>query len=172
VTPEISVEDEGAKRRASTPLKTPVKLLIAIHFTAKHFPSEDSISTAFVSRLNQFASVSASPLGNLKRDDAVKRAKTETNAFVVFLNFDIDSIQDRKVIINSQNLEIEYSLYAPGNGKQVAKGKVYYQPIGGGGLRESHWPNGTPIKITSEAAGLEAAEQLHVDLRVIDEEKN
>ncbi len=28
-------------------------------------------------------------------------------------------------------------------------------------MKKDNWPNGTPIKITTEAVGIEAADQLH-----------
>jgi hypothetical protein len=59
-----------------------------------------------------------------------------------------------------------YSVFRPHTGKEQTKGKVYYQGVGGGRLRKSEWPTGTPIRITTEAAGIEAAEQLHAWLAV------
>jgi hypothetical protein len=58
-------------------------------------------------------------------------------------------------------LVVEYAVFAPKTGKQKTKGKVYYQEVGGGRLRKSEWPTGTPIRITTEATGTEAAEQLY-----------
>ena len=159
--------DTSTKPFGSLQLNSPVKLLIARQLTSKHLPSEDAISASFVKRLNECTSLTATPVGDLKRDGAVRRAQAETDSFVVFLQFDIDSFQGGTVILNSQSLEVKYSVFAPRTGKQRAKGKVYYQPIGSGRMRKSDWPNGTPIKITSEAAGIEAAEQLYYSLVMI-----
>jgi hypothetical protein len=165
---ETSVEgDTSTKPSGDTRLSTPVKLLIARQVTSKHLLSEDVISASFVKRLNEFAEVTATSLGDLKKDQAAKRAQTETDSFVVSLQFDIDSFQGGTIILNSQSLEVMYSLFAPQTGKQRAKGKVYYQPIGSGRMRKSDWPNGTPIKMTSEAAGIEAAEQLFYSLALL-----
>jgi hypothetical protein len=82
------------------------------------------------------------------------------------MKFDIDSFQSGTIITNSQDLEIEYFVLAPRTGKKQTKGKLYYQSIGGGRLRKSEWPNGTPIRITPEAAGIEAAEGLYFWLKL------
>jgi hypothetical protein len=158
--------NSASKPSAGGRLSAPVKLLVATQLTSKHFASEDAIAAAFVKRLNEFSDVSAAPLGNLKRDEAVKRARAEADAFVVCLQFDIDSFQDGTIILNSQSLEVKYSLLAPHSGKQRTKGKVYFQPIGSGRMRKSNWPTGTPIKMTSEAAGMEAAELLYYSLAI------
>jgi hypothetical protein len=55
---------------------------------------------------------------------------------------------------------------APHTGKRQTKGKVYFQGIGGGRMRKSGWPNGTPIRITPEAAGIEAADGLYFWLKL------
>jgi hypothetical protein len=80
---------------------------------------------------------------------------------VVLVHFGIDSFQEGTILLNSQDLIVEYSVFAPTTGKQQSKGKVYFQQVGGGRLRKSEWPTGTPIKITTEATGIEAAEQLY-----------
>lgn len=142
-------------------LPSKVRLLIATQPTSKHLQSEDVIASSFVKRLNQYGNVDCSPIGNIKQSGAVARAKTETDALVVLIKFDIDSYQSGTIILNSQDLEIEYFVFAPHTGKKQTKGKVYFQAIGGGRMRKSDWPNGTPIKITAEAAGIEAAEDLY-----------
>ena len=69
--------------------------------------------------------------------------------------------------MNSQDLEIEYFVLAPHTGKKQTKGKVYFQGIGGGRMRKDNWPNGTPIKITPEGAGIEAADGLYFWLKLV-----
>jgi hypothetical protein len=92
---------------------------------------------------------------------AQARAKTEATAQVVIVTVDIDSYAGGTIILNSQDLEIEYFLFAPRSGKKLTQGKVYFQGVGSGRLRKSNWPNGTPVKMTPEAAGIEAAESLY-----------
>jgi hypothetical protein len=136
-------------------------ILVTREPTSKHFVAEDAIYASFINRLNQYSTVKALPIGDLKRGDAKKRARGESEAFVVLVHFGIDSFQEGTILLNSQDLIVEYSVFAPTTGKQQSKGKVYFQQVGGGRLRKSEWPTGTPIKITTEATGIEAAEQLY-----------
>jgi len=152
---------DSAERVSQGVLPSKVRLLFARQPTSKRLQSEDVIAASFVKRLNQYGNVDCSPIGEIKQSEAVARAKKETDALVVLLKFDIDSYQGGTIILNSQDLEIEYLVFAPRTGKKQTKGKVYFQNIGGGRMRKSDWPNGTPIKITAEAAGIEAAEDLY-----------
>ena len=82
----------------------------------------------------------------MKQSQAAARARTETINPVVIVTFDIDSYAGGTIILNSQDLEIEYFLFAPRTGKKQTQGKVYFQGVGSGRLRKSNWPNGTPVK--------------------------
>lgn len=157
---------ESAKQPAQGALPSKVRLLVATQLTSKHLQSEDVIAASFVKRLNQYGNVDCSPIGAIKQSGAVARAKNETDALVVLLKFDIDSYQSGTIILNSQDLEIEYFVFAPHTGKKQTKGKVYFQGIGGGRMRKSDWPNGTPIRITPEATGIEAADGLYFWLKL------
>ncbi len=152
---------DSAEHLSGGALPSKVRLLVARQPTSKRLQSEDVIAASFVKRLNQYANLECSSIGDNKESQTIASAKAETNAFVVLLKFDIDSYQSGTIILNSQDLEIEYLVFAPRTGKKQTKGKVYFQGIGGGRMRKSDWPNGTPIKITPEAAGIEAAESLY-----------
>jgi hypothetical protein len=147
-------------------LQQKVGLLVARQPTSRHLLAEDQILASFIKRLNQYENVEATSVGDLKEGRAVERAKAETEAFVILLKFDIDSIQSGTIILNSQDLQIEYSVLAPRSAKKQTKGKVYFQGIGGGRMRKSDWPNGTPIRITPDAAGMEAADGLYFWLKL------
>jgi hypothetical protein len=144
---------------ARLPEKT--QLLVARQTTHKHLRTEDVVFASFVKRLNEYTNVECLPLGDMKQSQAAARAKTETVRPVVIVTFDIDSYAGGTIILNSQDLEIEYFLFAPRSGKKQTQGKVYFQSVGSGRLRKSNWPNGTPVKMTPEDAGIEAAESLY-----------
>ena len=152
--------------RPITPLTQKVKLLIGRHRTKRRLLSEDTIFASFVNRLTEDPNINGSSIGDLERQDAVLRAKNETQSLVVLLSFEIDSFQNGTIILNSPDLQVEYQILEPISGKKLAKGKIYFQSIGGGRMRRSEWPGGTPIKITAEAAGLEAADHVHDWLRL------
>ena len=147
-------------------LQQKVQLLIGKQPTRKRLQSEDVIFASFVKRLTQYTNVLVSSIGDLKHTEAVIRARTEAESFVVLLSFEIDSFQRGTIILNSPDLRIDYLVLAPRTGKKQMTGKVYFQAIGGGRMRKSDWPSGTPIKITPEAAGIEAADYVHDWLRL------
>jgi len=164
VTPNINSEAE--KRLHPGELPTKVRLLVARQPTSKHLHTEDQIFASFVKQLNRYENIEATSVGDVKEGQAVERAKAETDAFVILLRFDIDNFQGGTIIMNSPDLQIDYSVLAPQTGKKQAKGKVYFQAIGGGRMRRSDWPNGTPIKITPEGTGIEAADGLYFWLKL------
>lgn len=157
---------ETAKVGTVGNLPNKVQLLIGRQPTRKHLQSEDVITASFIKRLNEYKNVEGTAIGDLKHDQAVTRAKAETSSFVVLLSFEIDSFQRGTIILNSPDLQIAYLVLAPQTGKKQTRGKVYFQAIGGGRMRRSDWPNGTPIKITPEAAGIEAADHVYDWLRL------
>ena len=150
-----------AHPQGSHRLTRKVELLIGRQFTSKHQPSEDTIYASFIQRLNEFANVSGTSIGDVKRQDAILRAREEKEALVIFLQFEVDNFQEGRLVLNSPDLEVKYFVFAADSGELKTKGKVYYQAIGGAKARKSNWPTGTPIKITAEAAGIEAAERVH-----------
>ena len=164
VTPTNDSSDKAptaGAEQGNHKLERKVKLLIARQLTSKQLPSEATIYASFINRLNEFANVTGTSIGDLKRQRAILRAREETESLVVLVQFEIDNFQEGSLILNSPDLEVKYFIFEPGTGHQKAKGKVYYQAIGGAGMRKDNWPNGTPIKITVEAAGVEAAERVH-----------
>ena len=114
-----------------------VKLLVARQPTSKHLHSEDQIFASFIKQLNRYENIEATSIGDLKEGQAVDRAKAETTAFVILMKFDIDSFQNGTIIMNSQDLEIEYAVLAPHTGKRQTKGKVYFEGIGGGMMHKA-----------------------------------
>lgn len=163
IQPTVSTpEDEAASRiKKFSELSYPVQLLIARQVTSKHLPTEDIIFNSFIQRLNELPKIEGTLIGNLKRDQAAKRALTETDAYVVLLQFEIDNFQGGKVILNSPDLEVKYFVFAPRNIQPQLKGKIYYQSMGGPQGRKANSPSDPPIRITAEASGHEAAERLY-----------
>jgi hypothetical protein len=168
VAPELptSVITETTASPRTGKLHQKVQLKIARHLTKKHLQSEDAIFASFVNRLKSYENIVASTLGDVKRPEAVMYAKGETESLVVLLSFEIDNVQNGTVIINSPDLEVQYQIFEPRTGKKLNQGKIYFQAIGGARMRRSEWPSGTPIKITAEAAGIEAADHVHDWLRL------
>ena len=167
--PTVSVETPDAKQPETPRAEQPagrLKLLLARQPTSKHFPTEDVIAASFFKRLSQYEDVDCVSIGDMKQSQAAARARTEQDSFVVLLRFDINHYQGGTIIPNSEDLEVEYYALTPGTARKQAKGKLYFQTIGSGRMQKSEWPNGAPVKITPEAAGIEAAETLYQLLQI------
>ena len=87
------------------------------------------------------------------------------------MQFDVDEFQSGTIILNSPDLDITVQVFEPRTGRKRFEGKVYYKAVGGPMLKKDNWPNGTPVKITTEAVGIEAAEQIRDWLLVKDIKK-
>lgn len=152
--------DEVTPKSSGRELKQRVSLLVGGEPSSKHLLSEDAIFEHFVRHLSEFKNVTATSIGDIKRDHAVKRAKSETDAIVVLLQFDVDEFQSGTLILNPTDLDIRVLVFEPRTGQKKFEGKVYYKAVGGPMLKRDNWPNGTPIRMTTEAVGIEAAEQV------------
>jgi hypothetical protein len=164
-TPQTDAETGKSSARE---LKRRVSLLIAREPSSKHLLSEDAIFKDFLDHLGEFKNVTATSIGDTKRDAAVKRAKSETESIVVLMQFDVDEFQSGTIILNSPDLDVKVLVYEPKTGKKQFEGKVYYKAVGGPMLKRDNWPNGTPIRMTKEAVAIEAAEQVRDWLLVQD----
>jgi hypothetical protein len=167
VTPDTDDKQTIANGRE---LSRKTSLVVAKQLSSKHLLSEDTIFANFVNRLSEFKNVSVTSLGDLKHDAAVKRAKSESEAIVVLVQFDVDEFQKGTLILNSPDLEVKVLVFAPRTGKKQFEGNVYYKAVGGPMLKRDNWPTGTPIRITTEAVGIEAAEQVR-DWLIVDERR-
>jgi hypothetical protein len=142
-------------------LSDTVSVVIGCQFSSRRMLSEETIFSNFASRLNEFKNVNVVTVGDLNRERARKRAKQEAESIVLLLQFDIDSFQKGTYILNSPDLDVRVLAFAPTTGQEKFKGHVYYKAQEGPMVRRDNWPGGTPIKITAEAVGVEAAEQVH-----------
>jgi hypothetical protein len=167
VTPET---DKKPSVPTGRELSRKASLIVAKQSSSKRLLSEDTIFANFVQQLSGFKNVSTTSAGELKHDAAVKRAKSETKAIVVLLEFDVDEFQQGTLILNSPDLDVKILVFAPGTGKKQFEGKVYYKAVGGPMLKKDNWPSGPPVRITTEAVGIEAAEQVR-DWLIVEERR-
>ena len=141
-------------------------LLVAVDYSNKNLPTEAQIYGSTSVRLRELSDGSITAIGELGTSDAIKRAKQEQTAYVALLKFEIDAVQDGKLILNSQNLEVHCHVYEPKTGKRIVKDKTYYQPVGPFGSRTPGevGSGAPPVKLTTEAAGASVAEQIRSGL--------
>ena len=141
ITPKI--ETEPANRRNLPDVAVAVAGRIGSRVTRGR---AEQIYNSFASRLGEYMKVTS--LGLAKRDDAVKGARARGWQYVAFLELEFEPYSDGRVVLNSPDIVVNYSVIDTLSGKSRTKGAVYYRPGGGTG----------PVKITPEAAGREAAE--------------
>jgi len=158
--PTPQTDADTTVKNSARELKEPASLLVAREPSSKHLLSEDAIFATFLQKLGDIKKVTTTNLGDLKRDPAVKRAKSETSSFVVLVQFDVDEFQHGTIILNSPDLDVKILVFEPQTGRKKFEGKVYYKAVGGPMLKKDNWPTGTPIRITTEAVAIEAAEQV------------
>ena len=158
--PTQQTDADVTPKSSARELKNRVSLMVGSEPSSKHLLSEDAIFAHFVNQLREFKNVTITSIGDIKRDRAVKRAKSETEALIVLLQFDVDEFQSGTIIVNSPDLDVKVLVFEPKTGQKKFEGKVYYKAVGGPMLKKDNWPTGTPIRITTEAVGIEAAEQV------------
>ena len=170
--PAPRTDAEVTPKSSARELKERVSLLVGGEPSSKHLLSEDAIFANFLNHLREIKNLTATSLGDIKRDRAVKRAKAETDSIVVLLQFDVDEFQNGTLILNSPDLDVRVLVFEPRTGQKKFEGHVYYKAVGGPMLKKDNWPTGTPIRITTEAVGIEAAEQVRDWLIVQSLKKN
>ena len=170
----VTTPQPEAEARPSTngrELKHKVSLVVARELSSHRLVSEEAIFSHFVQRLSEFANVTVTEAGDLKRDEAVKRAKKETDAAVVLVQFDVDEFQAGTIITNPTDLEVKILVFAPQTAQKKFEGDVYYKSVGGLMLKRDNWPSGTPVRMTTETVGIEVAEQVRDWLIVAEQKK-
>ena len=163
-------ENDAKPRPSGREWKHKVSLVVAREPSSYSLLSEEAIYASFVAQLKEFANVSVTDVGQLKRDHAEKRAKKETEAAVVLVQYDVDEFQAGSIIVNPQDMDVKVFVFSPQTGQKKFEGKVYYKSAGGPMLRRDNWPTGTPVRMTTEAVGIEAAEQVR-DWLIVEEQK-
>jgi hypothetical protein len=80
-----------------------------------------------VERLDDSGSVEAEISTNdMSRADAIRKAQTEKEAYIVWLHLRPNNFTDQSGIhSDSSNVYLEYSVFAPVTGKQVTSGNTY-----------------------------------------------
>ena len=123
--PAPQTDAEVTPKSSARELKERVSLLVGSEPSSKHLLSEDAIFANFLNHLTEIKKVTATSLGDIKRDRAVKRAKAETEAIVVLLQFDVDEFQSGTLILNSPDLDVRVLVFEPRTGQKKFEGHVY-----------------------------------------------
>jgi hypothetical protein len=156
-TPASKPEETQPAKTTAAAAKTTL-LVASYNWSQRSGGSAITIFFNFNKRLNESASYAARSIGSMKREEAERRAKAEKDVYTIFLEVEPDVYQQGTLVMNSPDLIVRYYILAPLTGKVKAKGKVYYQAMSGPRARTSGDLGDPSIKITAEAAGIEAAD--------------
>jgi hypothetical protein len=87
----------------------------------------DSVSRSCAERLDHASGVKADVArGEMNRADAINRAKSEKETYVVWLQLGSQSLSsDPGTVSSVRDISVEYSVYAPATAKRVASGHTY-----------------------------------------------
>jgi hypothetical protein len=107
---------------------------------------------------------------DVNRGEAIKKAKSETKAYTVWLNLQLDSMAQ-----SYDDLVLEYIVYAPETAKVVTNGRSYLRgrragpivvdPTGGRGTTSGLYREEL-LKRTGEEAGDRILKALHIDVQI------
>ena len=92
---------------------------------------------------------------DLSRSDAMKKAKSDTATYVVYLSFSLDTMTARSY----DDIDIDYTVFAPGTGKIVTYGRGY-QNAGRAGPVIVSPPGGSTSPIYRERLLKQAGEDI------------
>ncbi|HEX8161000.1 MAG TPA: hypothetical protein VF538_03955 [Pyrinomonadaceae bacterium] len=150
--PVIELPKPEPARAPTKRLLPKVALVVAVRIE-KSSDRAETIANTFMARLAE--SMQTTSLGLVRREEAEKRARAETENYVVWLELERDAMQNGQIVFNSPNYVVKYSVLAPQTAKVLAKGRVYYEPMSSPRDRTG---DDRVIRISPEAAGETAAD--------------
>jgi len=105
---------------------------------------------------------------DVNRGEAIKKAKSETKAYVVWLNLSVDSMAR-----SYDDLTLEFIVYTPGTAKIVTNGRTYLTGRRAGPVVVDPNPRRTSglyreelLKQAGEEAGDRIIKALHIDVQI------
>jgi len=98
--------------------------------TAYYIPPymADAVMRGFTAKFNAMSSIKVTYEPNMRRKQAVERAKKETEAFVILLQLATDNMGGSVGDVSPENLIVAYLVFSPVTGKVKDQGRVYIRP--------------------------------------------
>lgn len=130
-TPATSTESEVASSSSSQKLEAArLSLLITDYAESAIVPATDSriIRDSFMERLKEATGVALKVERDVKRKDALLRAKAEKESYVVWLRVGMERIETGRGPKDAPRLDdlvVNYVVFAPLTGEVKAEGRVY-----------------------------------------------
>ena len=165
-TPESSTTPTAKKSPEKPAL--PVILGIDAHDSFSNIPLYfyDSVLKSCADRLNSGSAVKVESSRNMNRGDAVKRAKSENEGYVILLQLRADSMGSNNSYVDLSRVYIEYFVFAPITARQVTSGNAYQRAAGYKDVIVRRTTSGSAayVEYQLKQAARNAAEQILVAL--------
>ncbi len=136
-------------------------------FMSMPYGLREAVMRGAVGRFRESTAVTVETHADMNRGDAVRRAKAETTAFVVWLEVDIDSMNSARTRsggVDPDSLYVHFIVFAPTTAKSKADGRVYPNSSRRGPVSIGlPIPTGRSIQLTEyllQQAGEEAADRV------------
>jgi hypothetical protein len=113
----------------------------------------------FLDRFRKLSSVNVTT-ENMRRRDAIERAKKETESYVVLLQLETDSLNSGGGVgqVNSNDVQISYTIFSPVTAKVKSSGRVYVRQSRG--ILGGRFPTGRVADSQLYEAGRETADRV------------
>jgi hypothetical protein len=102
---------------------------------------------------------------NMRRKDAIERAKKETESYVVLLQVETEYLDSGGMgQVRASDLQVIYTIFSPGTAKVKASGRVYARTARG--ILGGRFPTGRAVDSQLYEAGRETAERVMSSLHI------
>lgn len=119
----------------------------------------DAVWRGFIGRFNEVSNITLTTDRNMRRKQAIDRAKKETETFVVLLQLAIDMMGARSAgSVSPEGVIVSYIVYTPGTGKVKEQGRVYVRPSRS--ILGQRIPTGRVVDSQLNEAGRETASRV------------
>jgi len=151
------------------PTAEKAQIIVADDGSTKSDRYAKAMVESFITRLDETQATS-SYVGQLKKNQAAARAKTENNGWVVYVETHVDRFGSG-MTYGQPDMTFNYIVYKAGSDQEMAKGKVKMQGTnssssGRGPLGiPQPVPTGSSGKSTPEETGRAAADQVMITIR-------
>ena len=158
-TPTISEQPPPAQNKPAIKKQT---LIVGLDDSSAggYIPTymSDAVWRGFIGRFNEVSSITLTTDRNMRRKQAIDRAKKETESFVVLLQLGIDHMATSAGSISPEGMIVSYVLFSPGTGKVKDQGRIYVRPARS--ILGQRLPTGRVVDSQLNEAGRETASRV------------
>jgi hypothetical protein len=98
--------------------------------TASYIPQymSEAVWRGFIEKFHEVSYITLTTDRNMRRKQAIDRAKKETETFVVLLQLGIDNMGPNAGSMSPEGLIVSYVVFSPGTGKAKDQGRIFVRP--------------------------------------------